>query len=172
MPVLTISPINVTPLEGQPITLKCSTSEDQVVVKWLFNGTKIELDDERYKFSPPGLNNNLTIINPSTSESGNYSCEIDVDSVIEMRPVTVNITVFAGTHIMYMHFIKLSLIKIQCSYSYIRIIFITHSCIYFYSSASVVFKNSQNVLLAYLWLITKFILCMYICICNTCSLSV
>lgn len=104
--------------------LECSTSEDQVVIKWLFNGIKIELDDERYKFSPFGLNNNLTIVDPSTSESGNYSCEIDVDSVVEMKPVTVNITVFAGTHIICVHFIKLSLISIHfyiyvCSYIYI-----------------------------------------------------
>lgn len=96
MPNLTISSNITTTLEGQPITLICSSSEDEVVVKWLFNGTEITLDDERYMFSPPGLNNMLTIINPNTSESGDYSCEIDIDSTVENIPSTVNITVLPG----------------------------------------------------------------------------
>ena len=81
VPTLKISTPNMnTILEGQPITINCSASEDQVVVRWSFNGTEIAPDDERYIFSPPGLNNILTIINPNASESGNYSCNIDIDS--------------------------------------------------------------------------------------------
>jgi len=97
VPNLTISTEVSTTLEGQPRMLNCSAAEDEVVVKWLFNGTEIALNDERYMFSPPGLNNILTIINPSTSESGNYSCRIDVDEMdIES---TVIVTVLAGMDI-------------------------------------------------------------------------
>jgi len=110
VPNLTISTEVSTTLEGQPITLNCSAAEDEVVVKWLFNGTEIALNDERYIFSPPGLNNILTIINPNTSESGDYSCRIDVD--IEVDTEFVMITVLAGMH-SYMY-LELMLCLLHC----------------------------------------------------------
>lgn len=108
VPILMISSSGMETLEGQPITLNCSASEDHVVVKWLFNGTEIALDDERYIFSPPGLNNILTIINPNTSESGNYSCRINITSPIEDDDDTIPIMVLPGnclsmSIIMYIH---------------------------------------------------------------------
>ena len=88
-------------MEGQPISLNCSTSEDDVVVRWLFNGKEIALDDERYVFSPLGLNTMLTIINPNTSDSGVYSCEIDLPegSRTEIGPSEVNVTFLLGMDI-------------------------------------------------------------------------
>ena len=104
------------PLEGQPITLNCSTSEDDIVVKWLFKGEEIALDDERYMFSPPGLNNILTIINPNISESGNYSCEIDTDTSVETNAM-MNIVVSPGTYnlviCVFRYFIVLVSVKLK-----------------------------------------------------------
>ena len=100
VPSLEIPPVINEPLEGQPITINCSTSENGVVVRWLFNGERIAFDDERYMFSPPGLNNTLTILNPNTSDSGVYSCEIDLPegSRTEIGPTEVNITILQGMH--------------------------------------------------------------------------
>ncbi|XP_065910295.1 uncharacterized protein [Dysidea avara] len=93
VPTLKIYSSSNTTLEGQPLTLNCSTSQTGVVIKWLFNGTEISLDDERYMFAPAGLNTMITIINPNVSESGDYSCVIDVNSDTDIGDDTV-ITIF------------------------------------------------------------------------------
>ena len=95
VPTLKIYSSSNTTLEGQPLTLNCSTSQTGVVIKWLFNGTEISLDDERYMFAPAGLNTMITIINPNVSESGDYSCVIDVNSDTDIGDDTV-ITIFPG----------------------------------------------------------------------------
>jgi len=95
VPTLKIYSSSNTTLEGQPLTLNCSTSQEGVVVKWLFNGTEISPDDERYMFAPDGLNTMITIINPNVSESGDYSCVINVNSGTDIGDDTV-ITIFPG----------------------------------------------------------------------------
>ena len=98
VPTLTIHSSSNTTLEGQPLTLNCSSSQEGVVVKWLFNGSEISLDDERYMFAPDGLNTVNTIINPTVSESGDYSCVIDINSDADIGDDTV-ITIFPGMFI-------------------------------------------------------------------------
>ena len=70
-------------------------------MRWLFNGKEIALDDERYVFTPLGLNTMLTIINPNTSDSGVYSCEIYLPegSRTEIGPSEVNVTFLLGMDI-------------------------------------------------------------------------
>ena len=97
VPKVTAGNDTVTILEGQPKTITCLTSEDKVTLRWLLNGTVIALDDEKYMFSPPGINTMLTIVNPSTSDRGNYTCEIDVQYTVETS-VTIMVTISQGMY--------------------------------------------------------------------------
>ena len=83
---------NVASLRGGNVTLGCIPSDQNLQIRWVLyrdDGTRIVLSpngrieskrlaiqDNPLIFEPPRLYHQLTIINASLDNSGNYSCEI------------------------------------------------------------------------------------------------
>ena len=79
---------SVTILEGESVTLSCSTSILEVGFTWSHNGADIV---GGITFSPPVLNHNLTIRNALPSHSGVYTCHARAGELSADENITVNI---------------------------------------------------------------------------------
>ena len=88
---LTRSFTSVTLLEGNTVTISCSPNITEAVLFWVHNDREVNITEStgRIRLFPPGVNHNLTLINPVTADSGVYFCR----SVIEDQLVEDNITV-------------------------------------------------------------------------------
>ena len=77
-PRVTISPENVTLLEGEEETLECQVSSNpaNVSVVWLHNQQEVQIDWEKYSeiVSDEDSTFMLVISNGSQADSGEYSC--------------------------------------------------------------------------------------------------
>ena len=84
---------NVVSLMGRNVTLGCVPSNQTLEVRWILyrdDGTRVvlspngrrdiakrlDIQDDQPVFDPPGLYHQITIINASLGDTGNYSCEI------------------------------------------------------------------------------------------------
>ena len=94
--MLTRSFASVILLEGNTVTISCAPNITEAVLYWLYNnnGTNITGSTGRISLFPPGINHNLTIINPVVSDSGNYSCRSVIED--ELVQESINVTIVAG----------------------------------------------------------------------------
>lgn len=83
---------NVVSLIGNNVTLGCIPSSQTLEVRWVlyrddgtrvvlspnrrFTAKRLAIEDNQPVFEPPGLYHQITIINASLGNTGNYSCEI------------------------------------------------------------------------------------------------
>ena len=78
-------------LQGDDITLSCRLSYSDIALKWSYNGSDIN-SSLHYQFTPPSLNHNLTIVNASVVDSGNYVCAFRLSTIKQ----TISLTVVAS----------------------------------------------------------------------------
>lgn len=84
---------DVVSLMGNNVTLGCIPSNQMLEVRWVLyrddgtravlspngrrdNAKRLALQDDQLVFDPSGLYHQITIINASLDNTGNYSCEI------------------------------------------------------------------------------------------------
>ena len=79
---------SITILQGDNITLSCSPSESDIALQWSYDGSDIN-SSLHYQFTPTPLNHNLTIINASVVDSGNYVCAFELKNMQETIVLTV-----------------------------------------------------------------------------------
>lgn len=98
----------VVSLRGSNVTLSCIPFNQILEVRWVFyrgNGTKevlspngrsnakrLAIQHNQPIFEPPGLYHQITIINASLDNSGNYSCEI-LPNCTDQFAIVYNMTV-------------------------------------------------------------------------------
>jgi len=90
---LTRSFASVTLLEGNTVTISCSPNITDAVLYWVYNDNGINITEStaRISLSPPGINHNLTIINPITADSGIYYCRAVVEDLLVQQSINVSI---------------------------------------------------------------------------------
>ena len=81
----------ITILQGDDVTLSCRPSESDIALQWLYNGNDIS-SLPQYQFNPPFLNHNLTITHANDTDSGNYTCAINLKKEI-VGQESINLTV-------------------------------------------------------------------------------
>ena len=97
---LTRSFTSVTLLEGNTITISCTPNITEAVLYWVYNdnGTNITESTARIQLSPPGINHNLTIVNPVTADSGTYFCRtVNEDLLVEDK---INVSIVPGMYVL------------------------------------------------------------------------
>lgn len=62
-------------LEGQSISMDCIPTPNNLVVAWMFNGTRIA-GVQDITFMPTNLNHTLIIDGANVSNSGQYMCHL------------------------------------------------------------------------------------------------
>ena len=81
----------ITVLQGDNVTLSCRPSHSDIALQWSYNGSDIN-SSSHYQFTPPSLNHNLTIVNASVVDSGNYVCAFSLPNIKQ----TISLTVIAS----------------------------------------------------------------------------
>ena len=73
----------ITVLQGDDVTLSCTPSSySDIALQWSYNGSNINMySSPHYQFAPPSLNHNLTIVNASVADSGNYVCAFRLPNI-------------------------------------------------------------------------------------------
>ena len=79
---------SITILQGDDITLSCRPSYSDIALQWSYNGSDIN-SSLHYQFTPPSLNHDLTIINASVVDSGNYVCAFRLPNIKQTISLTV-----------------------------------------------------------------------------------
>ena len=98
---------NVVSLIGNNVTLACIPSNQILEVRWVLyrddgirevlspngriNAKRLAIQDDQIIFEPLGLYHQITIINASLDDTGNYSCEI-LPNCSDPFPVAYNMT--------------------------------------------------------------------------------
>ena len=67
-------------LQGDDITLSCRPSHSDIALQWSYNGSDIN-SSSHYQFTPPVLQHDLTIVNASVADSGNYVCAFQLKNI-------------------------------------------------------------------------------------------
>ena len=78
-------------LQGDNITLSCRPSYLDIALQWSYNGSDIN-SSLHYQFTPPSLNHDLTIVNATVVDSGNYVCAFRLSNIKQ----TISLTVVAS----------------------------------------------------------------------------
>jgi len=84
---------SITTLEGESVTLSCSSSIMQLPFTWLHNGEDIVTGS--VTFSPPVFNQNLIIKNALHFHSGVYTCIVTANG--RTAEQNINVTIVPGT---------------------------------------------------------------------------
>lgn len=88
---------DVISLQGNNVTLACFPSIQTLEVRWAFYGTTEVLspsemiESNQFIFEPAGLFHQITIINVSLDNTGNYSCEV-VPNCNDSFAIAYNVT--------------------------------------------------------------------------------
>lgn len=114
---LTRSFTSVTLLEGNAVTISCSPNITEAVLFWVFNNSGVNITEstERISLFPPGINHNLTILNPVVADSGIYFCR----SIIEEELVEQNISVTIVAGMKYLFIVVFCICTYKCIIIYL-----------------------------------------------------
>ena len=74
---------NLESFAGKPIVLEIEVSRPSAEVKWWLNGKEVE-ENSNITITEDGLIRRLTIHNPTTEDSGKYTCDA-VDDKIDFQ---------------------------------------------------------------------------------------